>query len=265
MNQARRIQAVLFDLGNTLLDFDCQNDEIAGMLEAGARRAYHFLKQQGYNLRSFSNFYHRQARYILWRTALSRLVRRDFNALHTLGHVTRGMGLKLSPEQLQELCWEWYAPLSNTATIEAELREVLEWLVASELKLGIISNTFVPGEILDRHLEREGLLDYFPVRIYSCGTRFRKPSRKIFQMALKLLSCRPEEVIFVGDVPRNDVRGARRMGMIAVLKNYRQRLGLRDRWMPFTKPDFTITHMRQLKGIIEQLQQSKSDQPGCCS
>ena len=59
----------------------------------------------------------------------------------------------------------------------------------------------------------------------------------------------------MGDVPRTDVRGARRVGMIAVLKDYNQRHNLRDRWMPYTKPDFTITHMRELKDIIRQYNQ----------
>ncbi len=252
MTRTDSIKAVVFDLGNTLLDFDCDDKDIKKMFEIGARQGYEHLKKQGYRLPSFTNYHRCQLRQMLWRVAWARMIRRDFNAMHTLRRISLGMGLDLSQDQLEDLTWRWYEPLSNTAKSAADVRQVLDWLVKLELKLAIISNTFVPGVVLDKHLAREGLLDYFPVRIYSCDTKFRKPSRKIFKLALRKLSCEPEEVIFVGDVPRIDVRGARRVGMVAVLKDFNQPHNLRDRWMPYTKPDFTITSMSQLKDIIRQ-------------
>lgn len=248
----RPIKAVLFDLGNTLLDF--QLGDIEPIFELGSHRVYDYLKQKGFRLPSFNNYHRRQLRRILWRVAIARLIRRDFNGLDTLRRISLSMGQKLTQPELEEMVSLWYEPLSNTARVAEELRDVLDWLVQHNLKLGIISNTFVPGLILDRHLHREGLLDYFPVRIYSCDTKFRKPSKKIFRLALAKLSCRPEEAVFVGDVPRMDIRGARRLGMIGVLKDYNQPHNLRDRWMPYARPDFTITNMQQLKKIVEQLQ-----------
>ena len=251
MVQTQLIKYVLFDLGNTLLDFGPAN--IERIFEVGSHRVYDYLQAKGYRLPSFNNYHLRQLRRILWRVAIARLIRRDFNGLETLRKISLSMGHNLSREELEEMVWRWYDPLSNTARVAEGLREVLEWLVQQNLKLGIISNTFVPGVILDRHLAQEGLLDYFPVRIYSCDTKFRKPSRKIFRLALEQLFCSASEVVFVGDVPRMDIRGARRMGMIGVLKDYNQPYNLRDRWLPHAKPDFTITSMSQLKDIIEQL------------
>ena len=254
MTHTDSIKAVLFDFGNTLLECDCKDEDIKKMFKIGARRAYDHLQQQGYRLPSFANYHRCQLRQMLWHVTWARLIRRDFNALHTLRRISLSMGLDLTQEQLEDLCWRWYVPLSNTTNVAAGVPQVLDWLVQLKLKLGIISNTFIPGAVLDRHLAREGLLDYFPVRFYSCDTKFRKPSRKIFRLALSQLSCEPQQVVFVGDVPRTDIRGARRVGMITVLKDYNQHRTWRDRLMPNTKPDFTITHMSQLKGIIEQLQ-----------
>ena len=251
MVRSQPIKAVLFDLGNTLLDFETAHVE--QIFEVGSHRVYDYLQAKGYRLPSFNNYHRRQLRRILWRVGIARLIRRDFNGLDTLRKISLSMGHKLSRDELEEMVWLWYDPLSNTARVAEELREVLEWLVQQNLKLGIISNTFVPGVILDRHLALEGLLDYFPVRIYSCDTKFRKPSRKIFRLALERLSCSASEVVFVGDVPRMDIRGARRLGMIGVLKDYNQPYNFRDRWLPFARPDFTITRMSQLKEIIAQL------------
>ncbi|NIA06963.1 MAG: HAD-IA family hydrolase [Actinobacteria bacterium] len=251
MVQSKPIKAVLFDLGNTLLDFELAN--IERIFELGSHRVYDYLQQKGCRLPSFNNYHRRQLRRILWRVALARLIRRDFNGLDTLRRISLSMGHNLTRPELEEMVSLWYDPLSNTARVAEELREVLDWLTKQNLKLGIISNTFVPGVILDGHLAREGLLDYFPVRIYSCDTKFRKPSRKIFRLALEKLSCPAQQVVFVGDVPRMDIRGARRLGMIGILKDYNQPRNFRDRWLPFTKPDFTITHMRQLKEIVAKL------------
>ena len=257
MIQNRSIKAVLFDLGNTLLDFEPSN--IEEIFKIGSHRVYDYLLKKGYPLPSFNNYHRRQLRRILWRAGWARLIRRDFNGLETLRRISLSMGHNLSQHELEEMVWQWYDPLSNTARVAAELRDVLDWLRRLNLKLGIISNTFVPGTILDRHLAREGLLDYFPVRIYSCDTRFRKPSRKIFRLALDKLSCPAQHVVFVGDLPRMDIRGARRLGMIGVLKDCNQPRNFRDRWLPFTKPDFTITRMPQLKNVIAQLQGSVAD------
>jgi putative hydrolase of the HAD superfamily len=250
MTSTDSIKAVVFDLGNTLLEFDCKDEDVQEMFDLGARQSYEYFKGQGYRLPSFTNYHRTQLRQILWRIAWAQTVRRDFDSLDTLRRISLYMGLNLSQSQLEDFCWRLYEPLSNTAKVAANVREVLDWLVAHNLKLAIISNTFISGTVLDRHLVREGLLDYFPIRIYSCDTKFRKPGRKIFHLALRKLSCRAQQIIFVGDVPRTDIRGARRVGMVAVLKASDQPLNFRDRWMPYTKPDFTITNMIELKDIV---------------
>ena len=42
------------------------------------------------------------------------------------------------------------------------------WSSNGGLRLGIVSNTFSPQGALDQHLDAEGILEFFPVRVYSC-------------------------------------------------------------------------------------------------
>jgi putative hydrolase of the HAD superfamily len=72
--------------------------------------------------------------------------------------------------------------------------------------------------VLDRHMEMHGLLEFFPIRIYSSEIGYRKPHPRIFKMALDAVGVRPQNAIFVGDLIKIDVVGARRSGMVTVLR-----------------------------------------------
>jgi putative hydrolase of the HAD superfamily len=115
--------------------------------------------------------------------------------------------------------------------------------------MGIISNTIVPGTSLDDHLRQEKLLDFFQSRTYSCQVGYRKPAAIIFRHALSTIGVEPQESLFVGDNLGADVRGARRMGMIAVWKrtNATLRAGR-------ARPDFVISALRELPAVLDQLE-----------
>jgi len=76
----------------------------------------------------------------------------------------------------------------------------------------------VPGHVLDAHLEQLGLLRFFPHRIYSCDVRYRKPDRRIFQLALDAVGVAANEAVFIGDNLHADVYGARRAGLLSIWK-----------------------------------------------
>ena len=86
------------------------------------------------------------------------------------------------------------------------------------LKLAIISNTFLPSLVLDRHLEQFDLLRFFPVRTYYSDTFFRKPDRRIYEITLERLGVSAEAAVMVGDKLREDVKGPARLGIKTVFK-----------------------------------------------
>jgi len=119
---------------------------------------------------------------------------------------------------LLELAWLWYAPLTQHTSVEAGCPALLGALRDQGLQLGIVSNTFVPGAVLDRHLALHGLRDFFPVRIYSSEVGYRKPNPRIFRLALRQMGVEAQQAIFVGDLVKTDIVGARRAGMRTILK-----------------------------------------------
>lgn len=242
----KRIKAILFDLGDTLLDFP-KRVEVNHLFQQGARQAYEYLRERGYSLPSFRSYHHRHWLAIRWSIIKSFFARRDFDSLSIMQYCCRKLRLKLDRQQLIELCWLWYQPLGCSATVEAGLGEMLQSLAESGLKIALVSNTFVPAEVLDRHLEKENLLHLLPERIYSCNVGWRKPDPRIFTEALNRLGVKAGETIFVGDSLKNDIRGANRQGMISVLKDP---TGARRRGG--NQPTHTITSILEIPAIIEQ-------------
>jgi putative hydrolase of the HAD superfamily len=70
---------------------------------------------------------------------------------------------------------------------------------------------------LPQVLERAGLAALLDGVVSSAMVGVTKPSPELFQEALRLAGAAPEEALHVGDSLENDVGGARRLGMRAVL------------------------------------------------
>lgn len=240
---ARRISGILFDLGDTILDFG--RIDIRTLFEQGARLSYDYLGELGQAVPSFAKYHRKQNWAVRWSYLKSRFTRREFNALDTLGRLSLKMGHDLTPQQLMHMAWLWYQPLASCAVIEPDTKGLLERLRQRGLKIGVVSNTFVPGQVLDEHLSREGLLELLPVRVYSCDVRYRKPHRSIFKLALDRLRLDATETLFVGDSLEADIRGANRAGMISVLKDPHDR-----HLQPSIKPAHRIHRLAELPDVL---------------
>jgi len=240
---ARRINGILFDLGETLLDYGPVN--VDALFRAGGRLAYDYLRSLGEPVPSFTRYHLQQFLAVRWNYVKSHIVDREFKALDVIRRMSRRMGQRLTDEQALELARLWYRPLGEKATVEPDARATLETFRRDGLTLGLVSNTFVPPPILDEHLRQEGLLDLLPVRVYSCEVGFRKPRREIFSTVLKRTGLTAGETLFVGDSIRADIRGSNQAGMISVLKDPMNRHA-RSR----TKPQHRIRNLSELVPIV---------------
>jgi putative hydrolase of the HAD superfamily len=59
--------------------------------------------------------------------------------------------------------------------------------------------------------------DLFDATVFSCSVGLRKPDPRIYQLACSELAVAPEEAMFVGDGANDELAGAERVGMQAVL------------------------------------------------
>ena len=240
------LRAILFDLGDTLIDFEPMDTR--AVFRAGAISSYEFFQQRGIFLPPFKSYCSNQFRAVRWAYLMAKLRRREFNGLHLLRSFCTSLGAHLDEPTLLDLAWLWYAPLTGHSSIEPDLAATLSHLRRNGLKLGLVSNTFVAGAIHDRHLHELGLLDLLPIRVYSSDVGFRKPDRRIFQAALDRLGVLASETLFVGDLVKTDIVGARRLGMTTALK---QPWGISR---SHRLADFVIRQVSDLPDVLDSLQ-----------
>ncbi len=213
---ATQIKAVLFDLGETLLNFG-KVDTVALFKQSG-KLSWNYLKQNDQPIENLKPYLLKNLLLIRLRIFLSNITGNDFDSLATLKSHGIKKGYKLTDEQWQQVNHLWYQPLREKCHLEPDIRETLNELRQTNLKLGIISNTFVSAVSLDKHLEEEGLIEFFEHRIYSYQYSFRKPDKRIFLAGAKMVDTRPENIIYVGDRIDKDIKGAAKAGLRPVMK-----------------------------------------------
>lgn len=211
-----RIKAVLFDLGETILNFGKLNT--SSLFAEAGRLTYDFLKQQSQPVGSFHFYLWRNLIGLRMHHLISSITGNDFDSLTLLKRNGQKKGFNLTNQQWEQLNWLWYQPLSAKASMEPGLIQTLTKLTNDGIKLGIVSNTFVHSSSLDRHLAQYELLEFFPLRIYSYQLHCRKPHKEIFLAAAEQIGESPENILFVGDRVNKDIKGAINAGMIPVLK-----------------------------------------------
>ncbi|MFO7973077.1 MAG: HAD family hydrolase [Candidatus Hydrogenedentota bacterium] len=97
------------------------------------------------------------------------------------------------------------------------VRSALDRLRETGFRMGVVSNSLMPGDGMRENFDRAGILEYFEVVVFSAEAGVNKPDPRIFDVALSKMDVPPEQAWFVGDKPQRDVLGAHRTGMAAVL------------------------------------------------
>ncbi len=122
------------------------------------------------------------------------------------------------------------------------------------LLTGLVTNG--PSVIQRAKLERLGIEHLFPIVVVSEEIGVAKPDPAIFAHALALAGVRPEEALYVGDHPLNDVIGARRAGLVSV---WCDRFG--RQWTREERPPLVIRSLWELYCIVERWASGDASEP----
>lgn len=114
-----------------------------------------------------------------------------------------------SPEVLERIFWDNAAPGRPTENIEKLLKHLQE----IGIRTGVISNITASTDTLTNRLNELLPDNHFEFILASSDYIFRKPHRRIFEMALVKAKLSADQIWFCGDNPICDIEGAYNAGM----------------------------------------------------
>ena len=110
---------------------------------------------------------------------------------------------------------EFWEPHTFT---DPDVAPLFAGLRARGLRVGVLSNTIWSREYHERVLTRDGVLDLVDGAVYTSEIDHAKPHRAAFQAAMRAVAvAEPAACVYVGDRAFEDVHGAQRAGMRAIL------------------------------------------------
>jgi putative hydrolase of the HAD superfamily len=223
------IDAVIFDWGGTLTPW--HSVDIAGLWSGVC--APHFPAHEAPAIAAALL----AAEDDLWRLSRTEQRSATMNALFARAGVTATEAFLASYVD----AWE-----PHTLT-DPDVPELLAFLQASGVKIGVLSNTMWPRTWHEEVFRRDGVLDLIDGAVYTSEIDCTKPHPAAFRAAMAAVGVSdPARCVFVGDRPYDDVHGAKRAGMRAVLVPHSD-------VPPYdaAEPDAIIARLADLRTLLE--------------
>jgi len=236
------LQAVLFDWGDTLMEFAYDPE----LVEAGHRAGLTALGRDGLpDSDAVAAHFREHYEPLFWAPGTIDEIEYPDLVRELLGHFE----VEISDEELDRYLEAEHAAWTPARQLGSTTLALLDSLRTRGLRLGIVSNAFDPGWLLRRDLEEMGLVERLDVIVFSSEVGKRKPDPSIFRAALEPLGASPEETIFVGDRLYEDVRGAGELGMTTV-----QALWFRaDEHPEGGEPDYLAFTQMDVLNVVDRL------------
>jgi putative hydrolase of the HAD superfamily len=126
--------------------------------------------------------------------------------------------------------------------------EVVDELRSRGLRVGYVSNTLDPPEVLLEVMRDEGMAERADAIVLSSGVGYRKPSPRIYREALRLTGSGGERTLFVGDRVLEDVIGPSREGMATCLATW-----FRSDEGDHSRADAVAADLPDVVGVVDRL------------
>ena len=195
------IKAVIFDIDNTLYDYDRANAAAMTAVENYAEAHFGWSRRETESLvkDSYEEMIQLSGRKAVIHNRLIRFQR-----------ILEQKSLPLSPHALRmyDIYWD---TLTASSVLFPGLTDSLLALKEQRIRLGIGTN--MTSVMQFRKLEALGLLPLFDFIVSSEEAGAEKPDISLFLLCCKKADCLPEECAYVGDNLKNDVIGAEEAGL----------------------------------------------------
>ena len=125
---------------------------------------------------------------------------------------SQGIEISLSNSEIDTVFWNAAAPGVPTEGI----KDFLGYLKNKGIRTGVISNISYAPSVVAERINRLFPENAFEFIITSSNFMFRKPNKRIFDLALEKAELQPDEVWYIGDQYECDVKGSLNAGMFPI-------------------------------------------------
>lgn len=241
-----KLEAILFDMGGTLIEFENSTWDVLN--QRCARDGYDFLTSQNRIRFGYSDFLKTLEREFEKRWTVSERTLQEIDFESLLFSVLKKLDVNLTDGNKKEFMIRYYQPVTQQITLVPGAVEALRFFKDRNLKIGLLSNTIFPKRFHAEELKRFGLERYLDLALFSSELGFKKPHPRMFCTALEKLSTGPHSAVFVGDRLEEDIEGAHKVGMNAILKVKEKEVRTSS-----IVPDAQIKNLTDLPGAVLKL------------
>jgi len=249
-----RYQAVLCDLGNTLLEY-----RLHGHWKAFLRQRLeevHELVCAGTSASPVSPaVFVEQAVEVIGGEHARGLMHSgvSWHLADRFREVMQRLGMSCDDAHISRVMEEAYRPVRESTRPYPDTVETLERLKSDRLRMAIISNTPFdgPGYLSHEDMVKWGIESYFEATVFSGDLPWRKPHPEFMWEAARRLGVGREECVVVGNDLASDIAGANAAGMVSVWVD-RDRSTGPEPWAT-AQPDMTVETLTQAADYIERL------------
>ena len=204
-------QMIIFDYGQTLVD-EMDFDGIKGtkaVIDKCLKNLNHITVEEIQQLATEINFetgrFNPETRHLY----ITEMHNHPFQ-----NYLYEYFGLEriVSPLELETVFWDAAAPGMPTQNINT----LLEFLKENQIQTAVISNISFSGQALCNRINSLLPDNRFEFIIASSEYVFRKPHKRIFEIALKKARLESKDVWYCGDNAIYDIDGAKNAGLSAV-------------------------------------------------
>jgi putative hydrolase of the HAD superfamily len=171
----------------------------------------------------------------LRRASSDELYRRTMTAIYQF--MLEALGIPGDLGQKADALYERFVVQEGFMPLFGDVQDALKRLRRQGVRLGILSN--FPTH-LEETLRQHGIHGYFDFFVVSSLVGLEKPDPAIFELAIERAGVPKEQILYVGDHVDDDIRGARAVGLSAIL------IDRHDRW-----PEADCVRIRSLSELAE--------------
>jgi HAD superfamily hydrolase (TIGR01509 family) len=206
-------KAILFDLYGTLIH-NTRNG--AELLELALRRDYDFLRTRGCNV-YFERFKQIDARVFTRLQNRKEETSQEIDLRTAYEEILPEVGVPASDEIIEGSIVAFGSAYEGVWELWPDVNHVLKALREKGYALAIVSDA--QAVYARRDLRQLGILDHFDAIVFSSEVGWAKPHRLMFLTALEKLMVDASKAVMVGDTFDEDIVGAKKMELKAVLIN----------------------------------------------